>query len=93
MSNTAASHESASEQVGRPRRFERELHPERYVDGPLPRRRTHLTLIRWRLNAVHEWVYECAVGQFEREVDGYWVLSEGRQLRAYDMTVWAVCAN
>ena len=42
---------------------EKVLHPERF-EGPLPRRREHITLIRWRRGGDGDWTYECVAAQF-----------------------------
>lgn len=94
--NTAAGLESAANQENRShervRHQEKVLHPERF-DGPLPRRRQHITLIRWERSLDGDWTYECEIGQFEGAVGRIWTVSHGDDLREYDMTVWSICAN
>ena len=94
--NTAAGFESAAEQEAetrhRVRHQEKALHPERF-DGPLPRRRQHVTLIRWEHSSEGDWTYECAIGQFESAHDGIWTISDGPELYEYDMKTWSICSN
>lgn len=94
--NTAVAYESAAKTEERPhervRHQEKVLHPERF-DGPLPRRRQHITLIRWERSAEGDWTYECAIGQFEGALARIWTVSDGPELREYDMNVWSICSN
>lgn len=80
--------------VGSPpaKRREKTLHPER-LGELLPRRREHISVIRWTKSAQGDWLYEWEIGQFEGAHDRFWTLSCDGDLREYDMNVWSVCAN
>jgi hypothetical protein len=80
--------------VRRPARphHEKVLHPERF-EGPLPRRREHITLIRWRRGGGGDWSYECVAAQFLSAAAGRWTVTIGEIEHEYDMTDWSVCAN
>ncbi len=71
---------------------EKVLHPERF-EGPLPRRREHITLIRWFRDAYGDWTYECVPAQFLRAESGRWTVTIAGAEHEYDMSVWSVCAN
>jgi len=71
---------------------EKVLHPERF-EGPLPRRREHITLIRWRRGGDGDWTYECVAAQFLSAVGTRWTVTMGEVEHEYDMTQWSVCAN
>lgn len=84
--------------ISTPRRLsrvhhEKELHPEKF-EGPLPRRREHITLIRWHRSGDGEWRYECVAAQFvSAATHGRWTVTIGDVEQEYDMTEWSVCAN
>ncbi len=68
------------------------LHPDR-IEALPPRRRAHITLIRWIHTTEGDWSYECETGHFESADDGIWTVSNGEQLKDFDMTIWSLCAN
>ena len=80
--------------VRRPARIHHEkvLHPERF-EGPLPRRREHITLIRWLRSSEGDWYYECVAAQFLSAAASRWTVTIGDIEHEYDMSVWSVCAN